>query len=1084
MLKYLFSRPSRGVTTEVPSEDRLEDTSEELVGVIESEKSQLNDDELQFSENWAHKICDLIIEKWRLLNGWIMDGLNSFAERVFSKIVTTEGFKVLCRRLLAEKLAEILSPWNFKDGESVRTWLLRLGCESFEKIKQDVLDLSVTQVSLMMWPSQPMRNGVQEVKPGVVLAIYALATYLNSDRFNKELIRLGFVLLQDLESVLSFIVLNSLNYLLDVLPSIRGLSLGVLRFFLEDDAHTACMIKSRHFNVQTRPHQNSLMTVITLKGETSVTDQLLSIVGFHLSHELYSKFGEVLILESYIPKVIPSLPWKPNLFFTTLFCDGGSEVVCKSTIVVHDGNSYLLLPHDAVDFASGLTPEQVNKGKNVSLTTNTVIHLVLKRGDKDLQISLNPTQRKLHSLPHDKTKFGYVYCFIEPNQIILLKSRFGGIKTFYVSSAINRQKIIESQPSRFCTAGNDGVYKEVEVQLRHKDGMTVLHNANTAKGDCGSVLTIGRNVAAVHVATFGDAGIGMLLLPPNVCDDIPSVQLESNIDLINILDEKAANDKSHFERIASVYKGPFCNKFSLSPPVDTPCILTRNDDGIYASIPMKPDYVYGEILAYNEVNNPKDFEWAENVKIVMRSIDDMMVGMFGYTRVNPNFKDLSFVADLLKLSATNGTPGRFPDLVGKSKKDFNTKKSLLPTLLDHRNLEIISQELLKVCSRRLAFPLRFHLKEEPYKVSKIQEGKLRSIITPDWALSMVILAAHLWKKGSTYATGDDALAFASMSGRLGSCVGIDTAIVARYRHRDESTSYDVSRWDKSIPKIVMKAIFDYAPCQTVIHHHLFDNAVYCVNGRLVGLKASIWPSGIPPTLWGNTVMHKAVLLKLPAHAVTLQGDDLLIKKAYESDALKAYEHFGLVVKKDDVTEFCGMLLNYVGEAKTLVLNIKMDKVMAKSAAKTLAPDPLVSDAIDAWQNHLNFVSSANIDDLWELVRNKRTYEILTLEAGSRKRTRFYSEEIEWFSDAFNTSDLSFRDFRAVMANEGNYEFMRKHYWSDDKFVQPQEDEEELFAQAYRENYEQEVREGVEGDWNPEGYKQEKAYKKKQQKSNV
>jgi hypothetical protein len=191
-------------------------------------------------------------------------------------------------------------------------------------------------------------------------------------------------------------------------------------------------------------------------------------------------------------------------------------------------------------------------------------------------------------------------------------------------------------------------------------------------------------------------------------------------------------------------------------------------------------------------------------------------------------------------------------------------------------------------------------KDEPMKVTKLEQGKARSIQIPDWS----IVVWEQWHScfeapDGQIMTWDDVVgqlmldeAFVKDQDVLNS-VGIDTMItVKRIAQRckeqgiTEVVAADVEQWDRNVHYRAFRAVHramnhgssgeDHE--RRVLNHAdgLNGMGTYEVGGQCFQFKmpVSAWCSGALKTLVGNTFMHEA-LLRIAGAKGAVMGDDLL-----------------------------------------------------------------------------------------------------------------------------------------------------------------------------------------------------------------
>jgi hypothetical protein len=348
-----------------------------------------------------------------------------------------------------------------------------------------------------------------------------------------------------------------------------------------------------------------------------------------------------------------------------------------------------------------------------------------------------------------------------------------------------------------------------------------------------------------------------------------------------------------------------------------------------------------------------------------------------------------------------------------------------------------------------------HMKDEPYKVSKITEGRLRSIVSLDWALAAVTSANFMYHKDDVYCTIDQVLALMVVDGKLGTAIGLDPRAVVKIRHAKPSVSLDVKGWDKSIPRDVMVALYRDAPNKKQVLKRLFKEPVYALPDGLFRYNAHIWPSGSPATLAGNSIMHAAILLtKLDVNDFTVMGDDCIVTRDNLEKAKSVYASFNLDTKLDGAPEFCGLDLDYT--KGNLQLSIREKKIIAKARAREATSSANIELAIKVLVADTSCFNDLNADVLLALNRLHLKKTILKASTAEVKlQVRFSRGVGDYYDSVFDEFGMHITQEEAeFLRQDAYYRSMEERFLKglaiDDRMERNLEDMHALLLRMERE----------------------------------
>lgn len=208
-------------------------------------------------------------------------------------------------------------------------------------------------------------------------------------------------------------------------------------------------------------------------------------------------------------------------------------------------------------------------------------------------------------------------------------------------------------------------------------------------------------------------------------------------------------------------------------------------------------------------------------------------------------------------------------------------------------------------------------KFEPVPIKKLASGRHRSIHSPGPVINIVeIMASHFVKDGVLY-RHDQVASVESVRIAMGNhwVIGkspkeVHGILSASYAAG--ASSYDISGWDRSLPMDVIESFF---------RHFVGSKGVtlgtgYCGRGifqvgcsfyRLPSQYAA-WASGSMKTLFGNTMIHCALLRTLDVGSFHVQGDDCIFSCCIDGPKLiSRIAEVGLEArdfKTGDEVEFC------------------------------------------------------------------------------------------------------------------------------------------------------------------------------------
>ena len=212
------------------------------------------------------------------------------------------------------------------------------------------------------------------------------------------------------------------------------------------------------------------------------------------------------------------------------------------------------------------------------------------------------------------------------------------------------------------------------------------------------------------------------------------------------------------------------------------------DSSRYLHIDLPPESIFTEMVMYKEVhNNPS---WAAALTALMAHIC-MIAERNGLTRWEPDTP--ADVIRIFNLIATDGSAGDAAYAIGLS--DIVSKKGVMAiaSQTDQTGAKArrVLVESFYSCRDKLErAPFIPMLKKEPYKVSKLEEGKTRSIMMMTYALSAVVTSAYLWIKDDQLWTLDDVVRLPGS--RVNSGMGRSIPIALKAGFTGASVSADVS----------------------------------------------------------------------------------------------------------------------------------------------------------------------------------------------------------------------------------------------------------------------------------------------------
>jgi len=420
-----------------------------------------------------------------------------------------------------------------------------------------------------------------------------------------------------------------------------------------------------------------------------------------------------------------------------------------------------------------------------------------------------------------------------------------------------------------------------------------------------------------------------------------------------VLDNFAKKEAVKFER-----RFKKCSKASIIRPArgsgsEKPSYTLDSGTGEYRHLPLRREIVYAEMNRYRNVLDQP--EWAQLVTEKMQRIEAFADKVLGWKPVEPDVRKLEHVKRLVELTATPGSPGRYRTMF-KLSAAHNTKRKVFLAMKDEDFREI-QNTMCEILEMNKTCPVTPFLKDEPYKLKKLLEGRTRSIFALDWAMSCVAIASHLWEKSDgSWATLDELLGHSAVKDGPVLC-GVGNSIPALIKAKFTGVklrSADVKGWDKCIPRDVSAAVYhrdnQFARASK---HHLVYSQVYRIDGVDYCGDVSFWLSGAPATLGGNSVMHYVIA----PHGAMVQGDDLLFPWSKRNhDVVERYRAFGLELILEDDTTFCGLRIG-----KDNHLSINTEKIVAKASAKYVdgkVPDSL-SDSNRAYAEYLDRINNGS-----------------------------------------------------------------------------------------------------------------------------
>lgn len=334
--------------------------------------------------------------------------------------------------------------------------------------------------------------------------------------------------------------------------------------------------------------------------------------------------------------------------------------------------------------------------------------------------------------------------------------------------------------------------------------------------------------------------------------------------------------------------------------------------------------------------------WATEVVKVVDGLEKRL-NKLGWTRVpfNPPHEydrrlfELDMLPAFLRTGAKASTAGMYPEYlqmpVGSKKRD------ILDAYLDgnpdtHKFFDKVF-EVWKWLKHEgnCNFPIHAYPKDEPVSYQKLKEGKHRVILMPDWSISILEKRMSQYYNSSTgeIAFLDDVLSLIRPFGPLnpepprtwgtmiGSHVVKELPLLQEHFDMNRTFDYDISKWDKSLPKVVTTAFYESYYGQATTELVAARNIALGICGKGTVLApcgdinfgdVSNWCSGADKTLAGNDLIHEALCNAAGFGSRILMGDDANVEFNGTADELVAkLASFGLTAKyceKIDALQFC------------------------------------------------------------------------------------------------------------------------------------------------------------------------------------
>jgi hypothetical protein len=165
---------------------------------------------------------------------------------------------------------------------------------------------------------------------------------------------------------------------------------------------------------------------------------------------------------------------------------------------------------------------------------------------------------------------------------------------------------------------------------------------------------------------------------------------------------------------------------------------------------------------------------------------------------------------------------------------------------------------------------------------------------------------------------------------------------------------DVSGWDKALPEPLVRALFDTILGKVGVNIHRACNCspLLYVSGQWMRGAPMTWCSGNPLTLFGNTLMHAAILNGLKCKKFFVQGDDVVMFDPSDVKALiNRYQPLGLRLKHilagEGAYEFCQLYVLKDGRRA-----LDMVRLAARMILKGTVSDTVVIPLL----NRVSYVS--------------------------------------------------------------------------------------------------------------------------------
>lgn len=208
-------------------------------------------------------------------------------------------------------------------------------------------------------------------------------------------------------------------------------------------------------------------------------------------------------------------------------------------------------------------------------------------------------------------------------------------------------------------------------------------------------------------------------------------------------------------------------------------------------------------------------------------------------------------------------------------------------------------------------------KYEPVPNKKLVNGRHRSIHSPGPVANVFeLLQSHFVKDGRVY-KHDDVCKVEAVRLAMGNHFVIGLApkqvhAVLREAYADGASSYDISGWDRSLPMGVIETFFRAFVSEkgAVLGTGYCGKGIVHVDDNLYRFPdgTAAWASGGLKTLFGNTMIHIALLRSLNLKHFHVQGDDCIFNRCIDGISLIAdIAKVGLEArdfKSDDSVEFC------------------------------------------------------------------------------------------------------------------------------------------------------------------------------------